>query len=103
MRDQSVDGRFGFDPGNHISCRDGVAFRNVIIAQREQFQKSERLLGFLKRANVLKHGARFAVLSDDQWLAVRREIGQHFGSIRLNIADRPDLLGVANFSLIDLN
>jgi len=57
-----------------------------LLAERQDLEQGQRLLGFLEGSHVLQHGLGLAVLRDDQGsrCSARR---QHLGGVDLEVAD----------------
>jgi len=91
VRLPSDRGALGAQTGDDIGHGFNLASRDILVAQREDFQQRQCFLSLFERGHVLQDGLGLTVLGDDQGLALLCEVPQNLGSVRFEVADRLDL------------
>jgi len=64
-----------------------LACLHLLPANGKNLQEGECLLRLLIGVDIDQHGARFAILSDDDGFALLSDPVKKFGSVRLDVAD----------------
>jgi hypothetical protein len=75
----------------HIPSGLDLAFLDLAGSERQDFQESQRVLSLLVAFDALHDYFGFAVLRDDQWLALFIQIPYDFGGMGFQVTDRLNL------------